>query len=142
MHPVLRYASWTLLLTCRVFAAQESDLGVVEVRPLENDEPFAGVFGEPNLMRFEQDVEGLPAQRVLGVKEAMFIPGVQGDPIKAIKFIGGVSSLNDGSGELFLYASKPEESSFSLNRMPLGYIFHGFGIHSVIAPRVVHELET
>lgn len=129
------------LVTCKLLGADEgSDLGTLEVRPMDADEPFAGIFSDANLMRFEQDVEGLPASRVLGVKEAMFIPGVQGDPIKAIKFIGGVSSLNDGSGELFLYASKPEESSFSLNRLPLGYVFHGFGIHSVIAPEAIAQI--
>ena len=120
------------------------DLGVIDITGRQSGDiespAFEGVFSEPEVIEFEQDVAGLPAQRVLTTQEAMFIPGVQGDPLKALTFQGGVSSISDGSGELFLYASKPEESIFSINHLPVGYLYHGFGIHSVIAPDAIGQI--
>jgi len=71
----------------------------------------------------------------------MFIPGVQGDPLKALRSLGGITSISDMSGELYIYGSKPQESQYNLNHLPIGYVFHGFGIHSVLSPDAIDQID-
>lgn len=134
----MRWIVLAMLISLHVKAV---DLGTVEVNASAYDEEaFGDLFGTPQIIKFEHDIAGAPASRVLTTKEAMFIPGVQGDPVKAVKFLGGVSSVGDGNGELYLYASKPEESLYTLNHLPLGYLYHGFGIHSVLSPETISQI--
>ncbi len=139
----MRRISIVSLIT--VLHVSASDLGTMTIIDEGIDqkytqEAFKGVFDEAEIIEFEHDIEGAPAKRVLSIDEAMFIPGVQGDPVKAVKFVGGVSSVGDGNGELYLYASKPEESLYTLNHLPMGYLYHGFGIHSVLSPDAISQI--
>ena len=137
---------WAFLIAVAALHVSANDLGSITVEGeaskegLYSQKAFEGVFGTPEIMEFEHDVQGAPAAKVLSTKEALFMPGVQGDPIKAVKFLGGVSSVGDGNGELYLYASKPEESLYTINHLPLGYLYHGFGIHSVLAPDAIAQI--
>lgn len=83
----------------------------------------------------------MPSQKRITKDEAMFIPGVQGDPVKAVQSLSGVTSMGDTSGELFIYGSKPEESITSINHLPIGYLFHMGGIHSVVAPDAIEQID-
>ncbi len=130
---------FTAFLTCNLFASE--DLGVVEVKDSKSDIGFASVFDEPNYEDRENFVESMPAQTRLTKEEAMFMPGTQGDPLKALTLIGGVTSLGGGSGELFIYGSKPEESVYTINHLPVGYIQHLGGVHSVISPESISQLD-
>ena len=136
-----------MLLTSSLFS---QDLGSIDVdakvdsdakveQSIAND-----VFEEPEYLEKASYVPKSAGQKRLTTQEALFIPGTQGDPVKALKFIGGVSSSASGSGmgsELYIYGSKPEESSYSLNHLPLGYIFHMGGLHSVIDPNAIEQID-
>ena len=122
------------------------DLGNVEVNAKGQEEvieqnSFTEVFEEPEYYESVNRVESMPSQKRITTKEALFIPGVQGDPIKAVQSLSGVTTLGDSSGELFIYGSKPEESITTINHLPIGYLFHMGGLHSVIAPDAIEQID-
>jgi len=133
-----------LLLACGIVGAV--DLGVIDVTANTQKEEaaensFSDVFAEPEYLQSSEHIEAMPSQKRITTKEAMFIPGVQGDPIKAMQSLSGVTSMGDTTGELFIYGSKPEESLTTINHLPIGYLFHMGGLHSVIAPEAVEQID-
>jgi len=94
------------------------------------------------LIQKESFMPNAPMQKQITSKEALLIPGTNGDPIKALKsFAGVVSTNNDEGSEIYIHGSKPRETSFSINHLPLGYVFHVGGIHSVIAPEATAQID-
>jgi outer membrane receptor for ferrienterochelin and colicin len=138
----MRYILPSLLLCSALYGV---DLGTIEVGAkadtYEQKESFADVFEEVEYFENAEHVNSMPAQKRLTTDEAMFIPGVQGDPIKAVQALSGVTSVSDMSGELFIYGSKPEESLTTINHLPIGYLFHMGGLHSVIAPDAIDQID-
>lgn len=133
-----------LFLACGI--AFGVDLGVVDVNAQSQEaqgeqKAFESVFEEPEYYENSEHVNSMPSQKRLTTKEAMFIPGVQGDPVKAVQSLSGVTSVGDTSGEIFIYGSKPEESLTTINHLPIGYLFHMGGLHSVISPDTIEQID-
>ena len=94
------------------------------------------------LIQKESFMPNAPMQKQITSKQALQIAGTNGDPIKALKsFAGVVSSNNDEGSEIYIHGSKPRETSFSINHLPLGYVFHAGGLHSVIAPEATAQID-
>jgi len=100
----------------------------------------ANVLGE--VFEKEGFMKAAPMQKQMNTKRALEVAGTNGDPIKAIKtFAGVVSTNNDDSSEIYIHGSKPRETQFSINHLPLGYLFHMGGLHSVIAPEMTGQID-
>lgn len=132
-------------ITTSIYAV---DLGEIDVNAkVEEDVKQSvanDVFEEVEYIETNSYMPRAAGQKRLTTEEALFIPGVQGDPVKALKFIGGVSTSSAGfgsGGELYIYGSKPEESSYSINHLPIGYLFHMGGLHSVIDPNAIDQID-
>ena len=97
-------------------------------------------FVLPNYINSQSYLESAPSQRRLTTAQAMHLPGVQGDPVKAVKLLAGVTSTGS-TGELIIHASKPTETLSVLNYLPIGYLFHLQGLHSVISPEATDQLD-
>jgi len=94
------------------------------------------------LIQKESFLKNAPMQQQITTKQALQIAGTNGDPLKALKsFAGVVSTNNDGGDDIFIHGSKPRETSYSINQLPLGYIFHAGGLHSVIAPESTAQID-
>ena len=131
-----------LLLATLLIAEDSADLGTVNVEAdAALSEGFDDVFERPDYIEQRSYLRGAAAQKRLSTDEAMFIPGNQGDPLKALKSLSGVTSLSDMTGELYIYGSKPQESQFNLNHLPIGYVYHIFGIHSVLSPDAIDQID-
>lgn len=138
---LIKYAIWGVLLSCMSILHAVDDLGTLTIEANQKEEGFSEVFTAPEYIEQRSYLQKAPAQKRLTTQEAMFIPGVQGDPLKALRTLSGVTSSNDMSGELYIYGSKPQESDFSLNHLPIGYVYHGLGIHSVISPDAIDQID-
>ena len=94
------------------------------------------------LIQKESFMPNAPMQKQITSKQALQIAGTNGDPIKALKsFAGVVSTNNDEGSEIYIHGSKPRETSYSINHLPLGYVFHAGGLHSVIAPEATAQID-
>ena len=134
----------TLLVVVGVSALLGVELDIIEVNSnayQENDDAFKDVFKAPEYFETPQYIPAMPSQKRMTKEEAMFIPGGQGDPIKALQALSGVTALGDLSGELFIYGSKPEETLTTINHLPLGYLYHMGGLHSVIGPEAIEQID-
>ncbi len=93
---------------------------------------------------YEKDIttRANPMQKQITIEQALQVAGTNGDPIKALKsFAGVVSTNNDDSSELYIHGSKPRETRFTINHLPIGYLFHLGGLHSVIAPEMTGQID-
>ena len=120
------------------------ELDLIEVNSTAYEaqrDAFDDLFKTPEYFETPQYVPAMPSQKRMTKEEAMFVPGGQGDPIKAIQSLSGVTALGDLSGELYIYGSKPEETLTTINHLPIGYLFHMGGLHSVIAPEAIDQID-
>lgn len=131
-----------LFLSTALLQSVELDLLEVNADAERNTSAsFQEIFSTPEYIESPQYTPSMPSQKRMTKEEAMFVPGVQGDPIKAIQSLSGVTALGDLSGELYIYGSKPEETQTTLNHLPIGYLFHMGGLHSVIAPEAIEQID-
>ena len=120
------------------------DLDLKEVNSNASTQDYTSyndLFTTPDYIETPQYVPAMPSQKRMSKEEAMFIPGGQGDPVKALQSLSGVTALGDITGELYIYGSKPEETLTTINHLPIGYLYHMGGIHSVIAPEAIDQID-
>ena len=126
-----------LLLLTPLLLTAETQLADIEITSTVETEETSDF-----LIQKEGFMPNAPMQKQITSKQALQIPGTNGDPIKAIKsFAGVVSTNNDEGSEIYIHGSKPRETKFSVNHLPLGYVFHVGGIHSVIAPEAIAQID-
>ncbi|HFQ62369.1 MAG TPA: hypothetical protein ENK39_08770, partial [Epsilonproteobacteria bacterium] len=121
-----------------LLSAENVTLDTIEVNAQEEQNKqtssttgFAGdkVFQKEGYMR------AAPMQKQMSGRRAMEVAGSNGDPLKALQAFSGIASTNNDMGsEIYIHGSKPRETEFNINHLPVGYIFHLGGLHSVIAP--------
>ena len=130
--PLLLSAKNITLDTIEVNAQKEQSVETV------NTTGFAGdtVFQKEGYMK------AAPMQKQISGKRAMQVAGSNGDPVKALQaFAGIVSTNNDNGSQIFIHGAKPRETRFNINHLPVGYLFHLGGIHSVIAPEMTGQID-
>ncbi len=105
-------------------------------------EEFDNIEVEGSVYIQNQDfLKNAPMQKQISIQEAMDIPGTNGDPLKALKSLAGIVSTDNDGAEMIIHGSKPRETNFSINHLPLGYVFHMGGLHSVIAPEATKQID-
>ena len=124
------------LLLAPLLLTAEIELGDIEVEASTetNEVDF--------LIQKESFLKKAPMQKQITAKDAVQIAGTNGDPLKALKsFAGVVSTNNDSGGDIFIHGSKPRETRFTINQLPISYVFHAGGLHSVIAPEATAQID-
>ena len=130
--PLLLSAENVTLDTIEVNAQEEQHATTV------NTTGFAG----DSVFQKEGYMKAAPMQKQISGKRAMQVAGSNGDPVKALQaFAGIVSTNNDNGSEIYIHGAKPRETRFSINHLPVGYLFHLGGIHSVIAPEMTGQMD-
>ena len=66
--------------------------------------------------------------------ELLRIPGTARDPLKGLTTLPSIGIPNDFFGILYIRGSAPGETLIYLDRTPLGYPFHYFGLFSTVNP--------
>ncbi len=102
-------------------------------------ESVTTVYSQAPYQENQTFVRDVPMQRQISIREAMDLPGVLGDPIKAVSTLPGI--VTGSGGELFFHGSKDGESSPTVNHLPVGYLFHLDALHSVMSPEAVEQLD-
>ena len=75
----------------------------------------------------------------LSGEELSRVPGASGDPMKAIQSLPGVATLDDASGEPAVRGSRPSDNAYSVDFLPVGYLFHMGGFASVFNPDLIRR---
>ena len=119
-------------------------LMIADVVELDKVEVNANGSDEAPIMIIQKEgyMPSAPMQKQITGEQALEVAGSNGDPIKALKsFAGVVSTNNDDGSELYIHGSKPRETRFTINHLPIGYLFHLGGLHSVIAPEMTGQID-
>jgi hypothetical protein len=112
-----------------------------EEAPVLTVEAGAGdpLYAPPAYQEGQTFLRGAPLQKQITIAEAMDLPGAFGDPVASVRNIPGV--VTGPGGELFLLGSKDRESSLTINHLPVGYLFHIDGLHSVLASEAIDQID-
>lgn len=132
-----KYLSFIFLIS--LLFAQETNTTNFEAIEVQAQEQNS-VFAPQDYLESQTYLKAAPAQKRLSITEAMNIPGIQGDPIKAIKILSGVTSAGS-SGNIIIHASKANETIYTINHLPVGYLFHFNNFHSIISPEATDQLD-
>ncbi len=139
-HILLSLISIPLLLS-----AENVTLDTIEVNAQEQENTQTSNttgFAGDSVFQKEGYMKAAPMQKQISGKRAMQVAGSNGDPVKALQaFAGIVSTNNDNGSEIYIHGAKPRETRFSINHLPVGYLFHLGGIHSVIAPEMTGQID-
>ena len=132
--PLLLSAESVTLDTIEVNAQEEQN-------SMQSSTSTTGFAGD-KVFEKEGYMTAAPMQKQISGVRAMQVAGSNGDPIKALQaFAGIVSTNNDNGSEIYVHGSKPRETMFTLNHLPVGYLYHMGGLHSVIAPEMVGQID-
>jgi len=99
-------------------------------------------FDSETIEVVEERIKEKVSKIVLNKQELRNVAGTQGDPIKMIETLPGVvqaSSGGDGGGNpnnIYVRGSSGGENSFWVNRIPIDYLYHVWGL-SIINPSLV-----
>jgi hypothetical protein len=131
------------LATIPLLLNAEVTLDTIEVNAQEEQKTVSTTgFAGDTVFQKEGYMKAAPMQKQISGKRAMQVAGSNGDPLKALQSFAGIASTNNDNGsEIYIHGSKPRETQFSLNHLPLGYVFHLSGLHSVIAPEMTGQID-
>lgn len=79
-------------------------------------------------------------ERVLSAELARVLPGTNGDVVKVVQSLPGVSRAPLGTGNLIIRGTAPEDSGSFLDGTPLPIVFHFAGLTTVLASDAVAEV--
>ncbi|HEU4384393.1 MAG TPA: TonB-dependent receptor [Anaeromyxobacteraceae bacterium] len=116
-------------------AVREGEVAEVEIRiTRRHDDPYQAVVqGE----RDRPDV----TVRTLRPEELRTVPGTQGDVLKVIQDLPGVSRAPWGLGLLVVRGSAPQDTRFYVDGVEIPLLFHFGGLVSVVASEALAGLD-
>lgn len=132
--------------TLRVFSAshqagraevrvREGEVAEVEIRiTRRHDDPFQAV------VRGERDRPDVTV-RTLAPEELRTVPGTQGDVLKVVQNLPGVSRAPWGLGLLVVRGSAPQDTRFYVDGVEIPLLFHFGGLTSVVASEALAGLD-
>lgn len=103
--------------------------------------PQKSWLNDSELFQKETFLKSAPMQQQISVEQALEHAGTNGDPLNALKSFAGVTVKGDRSGELYIHGSKPYETKYTINHLPIAYLYHLAGYYSVIAPEATAQID-
>jgi len=132
------------LVTLPLLLNANVTLDTIDVNAKESNVTSTYVTDGEKYIPFQKEgyMKTAPMQHQITIAQAMEIAGTNGDPVKALHTLAGVvSTNNDNASEIYIHGSKPRETKFTVNHLPVGYLFHLGGLHSVIAPEMTGQID-
>lgn len=98
-------------------------------------------INDSGLLQKENYLQSAPMQKQISVKQALEQAGSNGDPLASLKTFAGVTSKGDSASELYIHGSKPYETQYTINHLPIAYLYHLAGFYSIIAPEATEQID-
>jgi len=76
----------------------------------------------------------------LSQEEIRRIPGGFGEPLRVIETLPGVGITSFILGEFSIRGASPNANTIYIDNLPVGYLFHTFGVHSVVHRSIIQNL--
>jgi TonB family protein len=114
----------------------------VEVRDREERRPASDPRGPQ-----EVEVRGRPrarrevTQMTVRAEQAKKVAGTQGDVLKVVQNLPGVSRPPVASGQLVVWGAAPKETRFYVDGVDVPALYHGSGLRSVVSSDLVSSID-
>ncbi|MFY7867670.1 TonB-dependent receptor plug domain-containing protein [Roseateles sp.] len=83
-----------------------------------------------------------PASKfVLTGEELTRVAGTGGDPVRALQSLPGVVSTSDSNAAPAIRGSRPEDNTYYIDFLPVGYVYHLGGYFSVVHKDLVQQFD-
>jgi len=127
------------IVSALLLVAQDSEVENLDSIQVQGNK--RSIFEIPTYFDSQTYINGAPSQKRMDMSEAMNLPGVMSDPLKAISTMAGVTTTSSIGSEMMIHGSKPYESLYTLNYFPLGYTYHFGAFHSVLASNSIEQMD-
>jgi len=77
----------------------------------------------------------------IGYNELRRTPGSFGDPIRVLNSLPGITPMIGLSGQMYIRGSEFNDNIVFVDGIPVGYLFHLFGLTSTINPALVNNMD-
>ena len=78
---------------------------------------------------------------VISAEELRVVPGTFGDPVRALQALPGVARPNIAEGALVVRGAEGMNTAYTVDGMPVPYMFHSLVGRSVLPPGFIDEIE-
>ncbi len=79
--------------------------------------------------------------RTMKAEQFLTVPGANGDPVKAVQNLPGVSRAQGFSSQVVIQGSAPKDTSYLMDSHDVPLIFHFGGLTSVITPEAIEQVD-
>jgi TonB family protein len=137
---------WTVSVTAPGYDAQVAEFAVAEGRitdlvlyPRETRSPAEDEFDEVVVVRALR-VQPEITERVLAADTIRYLPGTNGDVVRAVQNLPGVGRPPLNIGQLLVRGTAPEDSGYYLDGGGLPIVFHFSGLSTVLNGDALEEV--
>jgi len=142
----LEDGSWTVALVEPGYEPVEADVQVVDGKVAtlaftpKLSRPWEVEEADEVVVVYERQAAVEVSERVLSTEDIYFLPGTNGDVVKAIQNLPGVSRPAFGIGQLLIRGTAPEDSAYYLDGARLPAVFHFAGLSTVLNGDILEDV--
>jgi TonB family protein len=141
----LASGTWSITATGRGLSAESVALEVTDDRVVQvslfpkRDKPWEDDGVEEIVVETRAEPVEV-SERRLSTKEAMALPGTNGDIVKAVLNLPGIARPPLGIGQLIVRGTEPTDSRFYVDGAPVPQVFHFGGLSTVLNGDVLEDI--
>ena len=79
--------------------------------------------------------------KTLSAEQIEYLPGSNGDVVKAVQNLPGIARAPSGIGQLIIRGTAPEDSSFYIDGSPIPDVFHFAGLTTVLSTSNIENVQ-
>lgn len=136
---------WTLSVDATGYETDSATITVVDGRvseltfrpyPLAEEDPDADLIITVSAPRREPEI----VERALTAEEVRYLPGTNGDVVRAVQNLPGIARPPLNIGQLLIRGTSPEDSAYYVDGVRIPIVFHFAGLSTVVAGDSLEEV--
>ncbi|MAA77692.1 MAG: hypothetical protein CL916_00410, partial [Deltaproteobacteria bacterium] len=138
---------WNLLVQKDGFDTLQKNVSVTEdqitildlvLAPLQVEE--SNTSADFEIIIEERAVNSELTERFISSEEIFFLPGSNGDVVKAVQNLPGIARAPLGVGQLIIRGTAPEDSTYYIDGGNIPDVFHFGGLTTVVSNEIIEEV--
>ena len=141
------FGDWTLLIQKDGFDTLQQNVNILQeqvtvldlvLAPLQTEESSDSADFE--IVIEERAVSSELTERFISSEEIFFLPGSNGDVVKAVQNLPGIARAPLGVGQLIIRGTAPEDSTYYIDGGNIPDVFHFGGLTTIVSNEVIEEV--
>lgn len=119
---------------------QSGEIVELEFRLVRDQAKTALVANDSIVVEADRETSEVSVKTITA-QEIYFLPGSNGDVVKAVQNLPGVARAASGIGQLIIRGTAPEDSAFYIDGSPIPEVFHFAGLTTVLSTANIEKVQ-